>query len=620
MAAQPSPPSRILLLVDHPGNRQRLADALAPQYVVVLPVSDVTLTEPVDCCLLDAPALARLTERLQQRKAVEAPNFLPVVLLIPREAVHLVPPAYWDVIDEVVPIPAEKTELLLRIAALLRIRRLTSAVRQKAAVDATLASLAEGLIIYDTTGHILQYNQIANAYLDYFRVTPHPPFLDPTHELRIETVDGTPFSPEDLPTLRAVAGETVTGLVMAFRYDARETQWLSVNAAPIELPSGERLGAVVTFTDITRRRQIEEERERLFAELESTISAIADGILVFDTDGKVMRMNPMTRILFGTHNGHGIDELEEHITFPLSTTPDGPAMPVHVLPVWQALRGETVHGLTGLLRTPNAKEIWLSISAAPIRTTQGRIIGAILSLTDVTVRHELQQRQEDFLRIVSHDLRNPLTIIQGHIQVLASGLEQAGVNGDLRGGVEAIQRSAKRMNAMIQDLVDVTRFESGQLPLEQQSVDLCDYLQSLLSRTELLIDYARVTLEIPSDLPPVSADYNRLERIIVNLLSNALKYSTPGTPVLVRARQEAGMVRISVTDEGPGIPPEELPLLFQRYYRVKGTQKKEGIGIGLYIARLLVEAQGGRIWVESDLGKGSTFSFTLPVATSKLSG
>jgi signal transduction histidine kinase len=614
MADQPSPASRILLLVDHPGNRQRLANALAPQYAVVLPSSDATLAEPVDCCLLDAPALARLTERLLQRKAVEAPNFLPMILLIPREAVRLVPPAYWDVIDEVMSIPAEKPELLQRVSSLLRIRRLTSEVRQKAAADATLASLAEGLIIYDTTGHILQNNHIADAYLDYFRVTPHPPFLDRTRDLHIETVDGSPFPPEALPTVRALAGETITGLVMAFRYDASATQWLSVNAAPIQLPSGERMGAVVTFTDITRRRQIEEERERLYAELDSTISAIADGILVFDTDGKVMRMNPTARILLGTHNGNGIEQLEEQIAFPLSTTPDGPTMPVHVLPVWQALRGETVHGLTGLLRAPNTRETWLSISAAPIRTTQGRIIGAILSLTDVTVLHELQQRQEDFLRIVSHDLRNPLTIIQGHIQLLSSRLAYAGVNGDMRSGVEAIQRSVKRMNAMIQDLVDATRLESGQFPLELHAVDLRDYLQNLLSRTEMLIDYARITLEIPSDLPPVSADYNRLERIFINLLSNALKYSTPGTPVLVRARREGGMVRIAVTDEGPGIPPEDLPLLFQRYYRVKGARMQEGIGLGLYISRLLVEAHGGRVWVESEVGKGSTFSFTLPVA------
>ena len=228
--------------------------------------------------------------------------------------------------------------------------------------------------------------------------------------------------------------------------------------------------------------------------------------------------------------------------------------------------------------------------------------------------HELQQRQEDFLRIISHDLRNPLAIIQGHIQVLAEDLQDAGIHGDARASVEAMERSSQRMNTMIQDLVDMTRLESGQLPLETHPVDIKAYLRNLLSRTELLHDYTRIQVEIPADVPAAAADYNRLERIIINLLSNALKYSTPGTPVTVGVRQEDGMVRISVRDSGPGIPPEELPRLFQRYYRPEGMRSTEGIGLGLYIARLLVEAHGGRIEVESEVGKGSTFSFTLPVA------
>jgi len=372
---------------------------------------------------------------------------------------------------------------------------------------------------------------------------------------------------------------------------------------------------VVTFTDITEHRQLEDERQRLFAELEATISSIADGILVYDTTGATIRMNPAAKLLLDSHNGNVQGSFAERIVFPLSTTPEGPAVPVEVLPVWQALRGETVHGLTGLLRPPQGREIWLSISAAPIRTVQGRIIGAILSLTDVTSLHELQQRQDDFLRIVSHDLRNPLTIIQGHIQVLADGLQYAGINGDMRAGVEAIQRSTQRMNAMIQDLVDVTRLESGQLPVETQPVNLNAYLTNLLSRMEAVRDYSRILVDIPTNLPSVTADYNRLERIVINLFSNALKYSTPGTPVIMRAQQEDGMVRISITDEGPGIPPEDLPKLFQRYYRAKGARTvEEGIGLGLYITRLLVEAQSGRVWVESEVGKGSTFSFTLPVA------
>jgi two-component system phosphate regulon sensor histidine kinase PhoR len=123
----------------------------------------------------------------------------------------------------------------------------------------------------------------------------------------------------------------------------------------------------------------------------------------------------------------------------------------------------------------------------------------------------------------------------------------------------------------------------------------------------------RAKVDIQADLPPISADPDRLERVLLNLLSNALKYSTPGTEVRITARAVDGAVAISVSDHGPGISPDDLPHLFERFYRVKATQRKEGVGLGLFIAKTLVEAHGGHISVESEPGKGSTFTFEIPV-------
>ena len=120
-------------------------------------------------------------------------------------------------------------------------------------------------------------------------------------------------------------------------------------------------------------------------------------------------------------------------------------------------------------------------------------------------------------------------------------------------------------------------------------------------------------MEVPDDLPPVFADYARLERIVINLLTNALKYSSPETPVIIRAQQQGAMVGVSITDHGRGITPEDISHLFEQFYRAKREHGTEGIGLGLYITKRLVEAHGGHIRVESEVGKGSTFSFTLPV-------
>jgi len=129
-----------------------------------------------------------------------------------------------------------------------------------------------------------------------------------------------------------------------------------------------------------------------------------------------------------------------------------------------------------------------------------------------------------------------------------------------------------------------------------------------------VLETTRVQVEIPPDLPPVSADAARLERIFTNLLSNALKYSDPGTPVQVCVQPMSGEVSIAVKDQGQGIAPKDMPHLFEKFYRAGSSRKAEGIGLGLYVTKLMVEAHGGRIRVESEVGKGSTFSFTLPVA------
>jgi len=181
--------------------------------------------------------------------------------------------------------------------------------------------------------------------------------------------------------------------------------------------------------------------------------------------------------------------------------------------------------------------------------------------------------------------------------------------------VGAISRSARRMNVMIQDLVDAARLEGGQLKLKIQAIDLADYLGDLLKRSATIMDVRRLQLDVPANLPPAAADYDRLERIVSNLLSNALKYSPPDKSVIIRARRRESLIEVAVQDFGAGIRAEDIPHLFERFYRARGQHKVEGIGLGLYITRMLVEAHGGSIRVDSEPGKGSTFSFSLPLAS-----
>jgi signal transduction histidine kinase len=240
--------------------------------------------------------------------------------------------------------------------------------------------------------------------------------------------------------------------------------------------------------------------------------------------------------------------------------------------------------------------------------------GALIVLWDVTELHRLQEGREDFIRTISHDLRQPLTVIRGQAQILPRYASSNEGDGRLQGGLKAIQINAERMSTMISDLLESLRLESGQLQLRTVPTDLqslaCEIVERMLGGEES----GRVRVNVASELPVAQADPERLERVMVNLLTNALAYSPPGSPVTLTVRSDGPWLVVAVRDEGIGIAARDLPHLFQRYYRSAVGRRPEGLGLGLYIARLVVEAHGGRIWCESTEGQGSTFSFTLPIA------
>jgi signal transduction histidine kinase len=250
----------------------------------------------------------------------------------------------------------------------------------------------------------------------------------------------------------------------------------------------------------------------------------------------------------------------------------------------------------------------------------GSMQGAVASFTDITQMHGMLDRQRDLARTVSHDLRTPLTAIIGHAQLLLRALKKAGFEQRYLASAETIVHSAGRMDRMITDLVESTRLEIGQMRIEREPVEVTAFILDLLKRHEAIMPPSRVRVVPAEEVLTTCVDSYHLERILTNLLSNALKYSDPGSEVLLRTELRDGEVRVSIQDQGHGILPEDLPHLFDRFYRAKGVRKMEGLGLGLYITRMLVEAQGGRIWVESKQGQGSTFTFALPASDADTCG
>ena len=332
----------------------------------------------------------------------------------------------------------------------------------------------------------------------------------------------------------------------------------------------------------------------------------------YRADGGITRLNATARALLGygpALEGESLAALARRLRVERA---DGSPCPAAELPAARALLGEVVRGVMLAFHPPAGDPVWVAVSAGPILAADGALRGAVATLTDITPLRRLQEQRDDFVHMVSHDLRSPLTGVLLQAELLGRRAAERG-DGPSSQGLQSIIRNAHQMAAMIGDLVDSTRLESGQLPLELAPLALGPFLSEVMRHLGGA-DVARIRVAAPAELPAARGDGRQLERVVTNLITNAVKYSPPGSPIVVTAEAVSGELRVSIADAGPGIPAEDQPHLFARYYRARQTTRTEGLGLGLYITRLLVEAHGGRIWVESAPGRGSTFRFTLPTA------
>ena len=231
---------------------------------------------------------------------------------------------------------------------------------------------------------------------------------------------------------------------------------------------------------------------------------------------------------------------------------------------------------------------------------------------------ELSDMKEEFLALTTHDLRSPLTVISGVINFFTSG-RLGDMTPEQKNMVAMMERNTQSLIELVNDLLDASKLESGTLRLEVAPVELAPLVAELRETMLPMAKEKEIALEehVAADLPAVSADRAKLRRVLVNLLSNAVKFTPKGGRIDVNAERDGDRaVRVSVTDTGVGIPPEDLARLFDKFEqaRSRATRSEKGTGLGLYITRQLVQLHGGQINVESEVGRGSTFSFTIPTA------
>jgi len=334
-----------------------------------------------------------------------------------------------------------------------------------------------------------------------------------------------------------------------------------------------------------------EEAERAAGEAQAVFYAIADGVLLTDPFGRVTAMNRALEALTGWTEAEATGRPYAEV-LPLAT--------------------EQVDGPVDLV-SRYGRKVPVAVSSAPIFDARGRVVGGVDVIRDVSKEREIDEVKSALISTVSHELRTPLTLIHGFAELLV--LRDLPAERQRSSAVEILDAS-RRLARLIDDLLSVSRMESGRLVLDPRPLDLAVVVERILSPFRAMAAKHTLRTKLPTSLPVVWGDPDKVEQILTNLVGNAIKYSPGGGEVLVTVDADGDAVQVSVRDQGIGMSPRDMGQLFEKFYRVdrEEVRRAGGTGLGLYITKRLVEMHGGRLWAESWPGVGSVFRFTLPTS------
>ncbi len=349
--------------------------------------------------------------------------------------------------------------------------------------------------------------------------------------------------------------------------------------------------------------------ENLAAEklkLELVLASITEGILVYGLEGQIITANPAFQQLLNLPAA----SLTTWKMLPLCNVL-GERVPIEETVLYRAITKGPQHALNRI-DDRNGKPCIIQTTAAPLKSAEGIVLGGVAIISDVTLQKESERLREDFVATLTHDLRTPLLAAVQALDFTLQG-QYGTVSARQAQVLEAVAQSQRELMELVECLLTIYRYEAGRMNLRKEPTDLLVLAQNCIQKVQPLADARNLSLflEPGSGLPLVMADPQQIRRVIVNLMDNALKFTPAGGTVRITLTQLEQRVVLAVWDTGLGIPPERLEQIFVRF--TQGRNHGTGTGLGLYLCRQIIEAHGGRIWVESKPSLGSTFQFDLPV-------
>lgn len=483
---------------------------------------------------------------------------------------------------------------------------------------------AEPLVVYDSS----EVEIITSALREKFRAMLGVPLLFRGRVIgvmQVGTVTSRRFSANDAQLLQRIADRVALAITRSRLYEVEQSAHAEV---------------------MVRSNQ-----------LEAIIETMVDSVFFYDTNAYLLRTNAAARKLLRldmASNYYLGSPDEPAIQFSLHDE-RGETLPKERWPIYRILGGEDLAGENAIdvtIHLLDGRELEVSISGAPVRDSEGRIVGGVLIIRDMSERRQLeqrtreraearanelalreaQQRMDEFLSMASHELRTPLTTIKGNVQLSKRQLKilvsKALQTGELVGKIEIIEELLERadhqvsfLNRLVGDLLDVSRIQANMLELriQPEPCDLVTIVREAVQDQRRALPKHTLHLDAPTDKSiPVMADPERIGHVVTNYLTNALKFSSADRPVIVSVCTEGNLARVSVRDEGPGLMPKEQERVWEHFYRVPGIEVQSGssigLGLGLHICKAIIECHHGQVGVQSAPGEGSTFWFALPLA------
>jgi signal transduction histidine kinase len=405
--------------------------------------------------------------------------------------------------------------------------------------------------------------------------------------------------PQDDPVFKPLSKTGLLPLSIPLRGEGANSGLLVALLPPERAPAASDLALISSFAHqaglALRNALLYQELEDRRAELSSIIYSIRNPIVVIDEEDRFMAINATAQELFSLSG-----------SFDIGTPVRGRIRPREL--------EELLLGGSGTIEVTISKPNPRTFKArvAQLRGESGEIRGKLLVMDDITEQRELEQMKADFVAVIGHELRTPLTLIKGYTRLMLSKGDKLSA-AKRKESVEAIDNATLRLERLIEDLLFVSAIEQQRPPLYLEETDLVEFLKQTLKRLRSQYEGRKITFECAFSKLVANIDRSKIEQILSHLVDNAIKYSEDTVSVSMKRTEDA--VHIAVTDRGIGIYSGDIPRLFQRFGQIDSTSTRShgGTGIGLYICKKLVEAHGGQIWVESQLGRGSTFTFSIPL-------